>query len=300
MKGFVTLATGNIHYYQLACNLLKSYRYRGGKYPFAILCDRANEYTRTFEKVIILENPDFCYLDKFKILIDSPFEENIFIETDCLAYKNLDIFWDYFKNATDFSSFGWNHGSMDIFLCPEDIEQKFHIQKIPVFCPGYLYVRKGPVCEKIYKDCLDISNYIIANKTRHPKAFIRNKLHDDPVWAIAMELNSCTCVVKPSVGKCINYPSFNRKNHHYPAMNFLHGYLEDNDANSSANLCHYSNKHTKLGKYHQQVAAMNCYLSGHNIIGRIIENQCIEKLFNIFWKMIFVLNRFRHHHGICQ
>ena len=49
MKGFVTIATGDSKYYQMAVNLLLSYRhFTKSPYPFAIISDRENEYTCLF------------------------------------------------------------------------------------------------------------------------------------------------------------------------------------------------------------------------------------------------------------
>lgn len=49
-RGFITIATGKELYYQLAQNLLKSYRlYSRNPMPFAILCDRENTYTEQFD-----------------------------------------------------------------------------------------------------------------------------------------------------------------------------------------------------------------------------------------------------------
>lgn len=49
-RGFITIATGGDWYYQLAENLLLSYRLFSEKpMPFAILCDRENEHTKCFD-----------------------------------------------------------------------------------------------------------------------------------------------------------------------------------------------------------------------------------------------------------
>ena len=53
-KGFITIATGKEEYYQLARNLLHSYRYFCAEpLPFAILADRENEYTAEFDNVLL-------------------------------------------------------------------------------------------------------------------------------------------------------------------------------------------------------------------------------------------------------
>ena len=46
-RGFITIATGKELYYQLAKNLLLSYKlFTDQPYPFAIMCDRENEFTK--------------------------------------------------------------------------------------------------------------------------------------------------------------------------------------------------------------------------------------------------------------
>ena len=65
-RGFITIATGKELYYQLAQNLLKSYRlYSRNPMPFAILCDRENTYTEQFDQTVILEHPLNSFWDKF-------------------------------------------------------------------------------------------------------------------------------------------------------------------------------------------------------------------------------------------
>ena len=64
-RGFVTIATGSEYYYQLAANLLISYKKRGqGQYPFALICDRENGYSALFDDVILVEDYKKSTLDK--------------------------------------------------------------------------------------------------------------------------------------------------------------------------------------------------------------------------------------------
>ena len=59
-RGFVTIATGAERYFQIAENLLLSYRkFASVKYPFAIICDRKNNYTSEFDNVIRI-SVKFC------------------------------------------------------------------------------------------------------------------------------------------------------------------------------------------------------------------------------------------------
>ena len=101
MTGFVTLAVGDERYYQLAANLLRSYRLNGNcQAPFAIFADRENEYTAMFDKVVLMQSPHRSYLDKLEMLATPPFEHNIFIDADCLIYNDINSFgmqrWEVF------------------------------------------------------------------------------------------------------------------------------------------------------------------------------------------------------------
>lgn len=109
-RGFITLATGNEKYYKLARNMLLSYRlFCPDPMPFAIMCDRENEYTAMFDQVILLENPSNSYWDKFELLVRAPFDETIFVDSDCLAYADWNVYWDYFADADDFTGCGTNY-----------------------------------------------------------------------------------------------------------------------------------------------------------------------------------------------
>ena len=139
MKGFVTLATGNIHYFYLAYNLYLSYKYRGGKYPFAILCDTENRYTRVCDKVVRLEKTNASYLDKFRILLDSPFDESFFIEPDCLIYRNIDFFWAFIKCGFLGDLLGLLE-CLDFLLCVE----------LPLFLLISFFINFNLIIKKLY------------------------------------------------------------------------------------------------------------------------------------------------------
>lgn len=209
-RGFFTLATGDEKYYKFANNLLHSYRLHNSDYPFAILCDRHNKYTKDFDQVIILDNVKKNYLDKFRILKDAPFYESIFIEPDCLIYRDISCFFDLLAKDSDLSSFGWNNGNLsEWFNNPEKIISVYgdKITTIPVFCPGYMFVRKTEKVKTIFNDLLEIAEWITENYLdTNPQLLGRGVLRDDPIFFIAMRINNCVCAEKPSIGKCIYLP----------------------------------------------------------------------------------------------
>jgi len=142
MKGFLTLATGKDLYYILAHNLLLSYRYHSkDPMPFAILCDRENAWTADFDQTIVIDNPTYSFMDKMRMTDLSPFDETIFIETDCLIYRDLNGLWDIFKESPDIGLLGctfpkdsdygwWKHENLG------ELKDKVDYK---VICQGGLY-----------------------------------------------------------------------------------------------------------------------------------------------------------------
>ena len=211
-RGFVTMATGDEKYYQFARNLLYSYRLHNKKLPFGIICDRENEYTKDFDDVVVIENATFTYSDKFRVFVDSPYEETVFIESDCLVYRNLDEMFELLAGGDDYTAFGVNDDNIKVwFSKPEQLRGTFGdmFTSIPVFNPGYLFIRKSPLTEKIYADTAFVAGWLAENRPDDGKIslFTNGMLRDDVVFSMVMKRNGCRCVAHPSVGKCIFYPN---------------------------------------------------------------------------------------------
>ena len=185
-RGFITLATGDEKYYRFARNLLMSYRlYTDDPMPFAIACDRENAVTALFDQVILLKDPQNSFWDKFQLFETSPFDEAIFIDADCLAYKDLNAYWDYFAQADDFSGSGTNYplnSQKGLFQINDIGEHGDRVRWKPDICGGLYFIRKGPTCSALYRLCQDIiANYDAYRWPDYcaPKA-------DEPVLCLAM------------------------------------------------------------------------------------------------------------------
>ncbi len=158
-RGLITIATGNIHYYKIAANLLLSYKhFSKNPYPFAIVAEEENKYTALFDDVIITKEAMQSFNDKFLLLKLCPYDETIFFDADCLAYGDLNEYWKFFEGATDFSSLGENFGLEDnngawynldgIGDYSTMISYKTRVHS------GVLFVRKSPSLIKMYEDCM--------------------------------------------------------------------------------------------------------------------------------------------------
>lgn len=190
-KGFVTLAVGHEYYYQLAVNLLNSYKKFATDFrlPFAIFADRENQYTAQFDDIIILSSPSKSYMDKLQMLETPPYHENIFIDADCLAYGNLNFYWKYLSGLGGIRCFGSSHplNFADGWFKFSDIgEYKNKISYIPKMHGGIIYFCNDELSKAIMQDAMDIAkNY----KKYHFKYF--ENPADEPILALATTINEC-------------------------------------------------------------------------------------------------------------
>ena len=205
-RGFVTIATGDEQYYKIAYNLLRSYRYfSSDPLPFAIVCDKENSFTEAFDDVIILENATRSYIDKLSLLKVIPYDETIFIDADCLAYSDLNVFFDIFDGADDISCFG--------VVLPKESEDGFfklcnigsYAERVK-FCidmhGGIMFFRKNDILNKVYDTCCEIKDHYYEYKFKYFK-----KPADEPLMALSMAFYGLHPVssVNPANGE---YPIF--------------------------------------------------------------------------------------------
>jgi hypothetical protein len=207
-RGFTTIATGDEAYFKLARNLLYSYRLSSSApYPFSIITDRRNAYTKDFDDVVVLENASSSYLDKLSLLIKCPYDETIFIDADCLAYKDLNQYWAIFDKADDFSCFG---ASFDVdsdrgWFRKDDIgDFKHAIKFIPNLHGGVYFIRNSDKCKRMYERSLEI-----ARNYQSYKFAMFDEPADEPILALCMALHEChpieptshMLIFRPSVTK---------------------------------------------------------------------------------------------------
>ena len=190
-KGFITIATGKEEYYALAQNLLWSYRrFCREPLPFAILADRENEYTTEFDDVIIFPHgATNSYLDKLCLAEHAPYDITIFIDADCLAFGDLNVLFDHFRDADDVSCFGRVLPLDDKtgwFEYENLGELQQNVSYVVGLHGGIYYIRRGETSQKVFQDARSfVPDY--------PKFKFKGKFDtpgDEPLVALAMAVNS--------------------------------------------------------------------------------------------------------------
>ena len=199
-RGFVTIATGSEHYYELARNLLRSYRRNGGgSVPFAIIAEEENRYTAEFDKVVRMKEPTHSYLDKLRLFECLPWEETIFLDADCLVYGRIDDWWACFEDAADFSCFGYAYEDLSTdrgwFRWEGMGKFKEQISFVPSFSGGIYYVRRTPAAGQVF----ELAQYAAAHYAEFPFAIFHNPA-DEPVLAFGMAVCGCRPMDLSEVG----------------------------------------------------------------------------------------------------
>lgn len=191
-KGFITVATGNEEYYRLARNLLHSYHYFCEQpLPFAVLTDQKNEWTEEFDDVILFRDKAAnSYLDKLSLGDYLPYDINIFIDSDCLAYGDLNRLFDDFEDANDFSCFGRVLPLDDKtgwFEYENLGELQEKVSYVVGLHGGIYYMKKSEICAQVFQSAKnfvpDYHKYSFKGRFSNPG--------DEPLIALAMAVNGC-------------------------------------------------------------------------------------------------------------
>ena len=261
-KGFVTIATGADNFYKIAANLLRSYRYfTEDPYPFAIICDRTNEYTELFDKIIIMEDPDRSYADKLRLPDYLPFDETIFIDADCLVYKDINCFWEAFAGADDFSAFGQNF-PLDYpygwFKREDAGSYKDRVNYIPDFIGGVYYLRKTENLEQFSEIVKDIA------ATYHDYTFRQvREIADEPVYALAIAVSNFKTVDENTPDICF-YPhnTFFESDITKGKVKYKSRYMESRGLIPEAYMVHWGSGNTRQYTYLAEAYRLNRICSG--------------------------------------
>lgn len=252
-QGFVTIATGKDRYYQMARNLLRSYRQNCSEpMSFAIIADRENEYTKEFDDVVILDNPTHSWMDKMRLLDVCPYDENIFIDADCLVYQDINFFWDIYADADDFSCFGE--------ALPLDAQGGWFTSQAAAFYPiqfcthlhGMLYfIRKSDTLKKMQSVCDDI----IANYSNIEFRGFNDQLADEPVYALSMAVLGLHPVRRKAEYYCF-LPFASRFSSNYALRKVYFENPKDGDVRRCY-IVHWGNKNTLRAQYCFDAKAVN-------------------------------------------
>lgn len=282
-KGFITVATGNEEYYCLARNLLHSYQFFcKEQLPFAVLTDQENEWTAEFDDIILFQNgATNSYLDKLSLGEYLPYDINIFIDSDCLAFGDLNQLFEYFKEADDFSCFGRvlplddNTGWFEY----ENLGKlKEKVSYVVGLHGGIYYMRKGAVCDKVFRDAKefvpDYPKYKFKGKFSNPG--------DEPLVALSMAVNNCRPIPFILEAICCYWEHVD-----HMTIDITQGIARvDQEPKYNADLLHWGTRYTRELEYKKQVELLS--ILEENPFDK---SECIQKCKKRYERLIYMRKR---------
>lgn len=257
-KGFITIATGKEQYYEIAQNLLRSYRFTTtNPLPFALLCDTENEYTKEFDDIRIFKEARCNYLDKLEMYDYLPYDINIFIDADCLAFNDINRLFDIFENADDFCCYGRvlplddKTGWFEYENLNDDLQKQ--IEYVVGLHGGIYYMRKTEKCKKVLDDAKDFAlnyaDYKFKGKFTNPG--------DEPLVALSMAVNRC----KPIPHEITSLICWWEHQDAFK-LNITNHYAYCHSFNEKTDIVHWGTRFTRSIPYRKEIAALELNLKG--------------------------------------
>ncbi|BAZ01853.1 hypothetical protein NIES37_58600 [Tolypothrix tenuis PCC 7101] len=197
MRSVFTIAIGSKSYLDYAFTLARSFiqHHQDSSIKFFIITDLKCEKPRGLESIEIVKIDknsiaegisSKLYLDKL-----APTAQSIFIDSDCLCFRNLEpIFEKFAGNTVSVVGFPIFCGEWCGALA-EDICKKFNINHIPRFNGGIYYIEPGEKATIIYNTARSLEPYYDQlGFSRH-----RGWCNEEPLLSIAIATNGGQCIL---------------------------------------------------------------------------------------------------------
>ncbi len=186
----VTVAVGNPYYKQLTKNLYYSFLKWNelNGITFQIITDDlpAFDDLKKEPKVSLSYINDGTlegFTSKFSLNDYANGEKNLFIDCDCLIYKDLTKVFKLFEN-TNFGAIGTMQNEGDFFCDIYQITSKFKIDHLPVFVGSVYYFQKNIITKNVFDKAVELKqSYDQLGFKR-----LRGKENEEPLFATAMSL----------------------------------------------------------------------------------------------------------------
>jgi hypothetical protein len=189
--GLITIAYGPHKYIRMAEALALSYRRWNPTLRFCVVTDAANAgRLGAYFDIVRLVDPSYGKGVAQKLSVDrySPFDETLFVDSDCVFYRDPALTWDAYA-TDDFVIKGWNYlsredhhenvGNLAVLL------EQTGIDRIGSFNSGMFYFRRTERADRLFTTSREIYE---RRADLAFKPFKNAPVAHEPVLAIAMEM----------------------------------------------------------------------------------------------------------------
>lgn len=191
-RGFLTIAYGDSKYIRMAKALARSIRLHSSNAKLAVVTDRKKLDANLFDFIIPI-NLEYPSGVAQKLFVDkyTPFDETLFIDSDCIAYKNIDNIWNFYENKYGFGIKGWGYLTKEDrhYYAVNDLNlffQSAQVDKIGLFNRGVFYFDKSLQAQNVFKT----ARLLFDNRNSLSLTTFKNSLaNDEPIFAVSLEKN---------------------------------------------------------------------------------------------------------------
>ena len=192
-RGILTLAFGSPRYIEMAKSLARSLLLHDPGLPRAIVTDSTDPELATLFTHVLPLRREYGSNVRQKLFLDdyTPFEETLFIDSDCLAVRPLDDFWLAFQDVP-FGVCGQRilyAGETDEYLDVGFILRRFHLSGLPKFNGGIYYFRRTLEAIRLFDTARDLMNHATE---LHFTDFRGDGPADEALFSVAMALHGLT------------------------------------------------------------------------------------------------------------
>ncbi len=189
-RGIITLAYGHERFIEQARSLAHSLQLHAPHLPRTLITDSNDPEIRDQFTDVIPYRPEYGSGVRQKLFLDrySPYEQTLFIDSDCLALGNLQSFWSAFEGQ-HFGVPGFRYlqkGSTDPYLDVDHALESLHVTSIPKFNGGTYYFTRSAEAAEFFSTARNILDNWRALRLNE---FRRNGPGDEAVYALSMAVH---------------------------------------------------------------------------------------------------------------
>jgi hypothetical protein len=192
-RSIITIAVGTPYYLGLAENLLKSFLLwnADNEIRFLLVTDNASFYNKYQNnpkvslKQIDLDETSKSFTSKFKLFDNAFTINNLFVDCDCLIYKDVGFIFEMFEGRS-FSAIGNDIVEGDFFCDVKKMLEYFKLTALPKFVGSIYFFKKDAKAGHIFEVAAGLkSRYDELGFVR-----LRDKENEEPLFAVSLKLEN--------------------------------------------------------------------------------------------------------------
>src|ERR1700735_3143936 len=186
-RGVITLAYGPPRFVEQPRSLAHSLQVHAPHLPRTLVTDSHEPSIRKLFTEVIAYRSEFGPGVRQKVFLDhySPYDETLFIDSDCLVLGNLDSFWAAFAGQS-FGVPGYRYlkrGEVDPYIDVEHALNTLNVLQLPKFNGGTYYFTRSPETTEFFNTARKFLDNFSSFRLSE---FRRNGPADEAIYSLAM------------------------------------------------------------------------------------------------------------------